>query len=173
MVDSFTIVGHRILLNPTLVINWFLASTIVVACGISGLQADGVATSANQKGESRQLTILEGKTFSGNLGPLGKPASATDLLVFSDGMFVSKGCEARCGYTAAKYQINPDGDFYQVRSETPCLKSDAVIQWRGTVKGDQIEGTFTWVNKRWYWTFEKEFWFKGELVNPDSAETGQ
>mgnify|MGYP006969683034 FL=1 len=42
------------------------------------------------------------------------------------------------------------------------------MYWRGTVRGDEIEGSFTWVNKRWYWTFEKEFSFKGRLVETNS-----
>lgn len=116
----------------------------------------------------QQIKALDGKSFSGELGLLGKPASATDLLVFDKGMFVSKGCEARCGYTAAEYQVSSEGDRYQVKSETPCLKSDAIIQWQGTVDDDSIEGTFTWINKRWYWSFEKVFWFKGKLVDSTS-----
>ena len=130
-----------------------LAGMIVFLTGICDVAAEKVV---NQDTTSAQLSFLDGKSFSGDLGPFGKPATATDLLVFNDGMFVSKGCEIRCGYTAAKYQVQVEGDNLQVESETPCLKSDAVIQWRGTVKGNQIEGTFTWVNKRWYWTFEKE-----------------
>jgi hypothetical protein len=113
----------------------------------------------------QQIKELDGKSFSGELGLIGKPASANDLLVFDNGMFVSKGCEARCGYTAAEYQVSTSGDRYQVKSETPCLNSDAIIQWQGTVDGDSIEGTFTWINKRWYWSFEKVFWFKGKLVD--------
>ena len=137
------------------------------------LQAAETTPSENQNPSALQITILEGKTFSGELGLDGKPASATDLLVFNDGMFISKGCEQRCGYTAAKYQISAKGDHFEVISETPCLKSDATILWQGTVKGDEIEGSFTWVNKRWYWTFEKKFWFKGKLVETKLDETKQ
>ena len=92
------------------------------------------------------------------------------MLIFDNGMFVSKGCEARCGYTSAEYRIRAVGDQFEVISETLCLESDATILWQGTVNGDEIEGTFTWTNRRWYWTFEKEFWFKGKLVKTDAAE---
>jgi hypothetical protein len=70
------------------------------------------------------------------------------------------------------YWVRPDrdGNGIQVMSETPCLKSDATIVWRCTVKGDQIEGTFTWTSKRWYWTIEKEFWFNGILVKSEAAQ---
>ena len=137
---------------------------------IGYLNAEDVVPAAKQSSETPQISILEGKSFRGDLGLFDSPASATDLLVFNNGMFVSKGCERRCGYTAAEYQIRAVGDQFEVISETPCLKSDATILWRGTVKGDEIEGTFTWTNKRWYWTFEKEYWFKGKLVETDAAE---
>jgi hypothetical protein len=139
----------------------------------ASLQAADTAPTENQSPGAPQISILEGKSFSGDLGLLGKPASATDLLLFNDGMFISKGCEKRCGYTAAEYQIRAEGGYFEVMSETPCLKSDATIIWQGTVKGDEIEGTFTWINKRWYWTFEKEFWFKGKLIESNAAETEQ
>ena len=139
----------------------------------SYLQATETAPAEIESPDTPQNSILDGKAFSGELGLLGKPASATDLLLFNDGMFISKGCEKRCGYTAAEYQIRAEGDHFEVISETPCLKSDATILWQGTVKGDEIEGSFTWINKRWYWTFEKEFWFKGKLVESSAAEIEQ
>ena len=137
---------------------------------IGYLSAADIVPTAKQSSGTLPISILEGKSFSGDLGLSDKPSSATDLLIFNNGMFVSKGCEARCGYTAAEYQISAVSDHFEVVSETPCLKSDATILWRGTVKGDEIEGTFTWTNRRWYWTFEKEFWFKGKLVKTDVSE---
>ena len=137
------------------------------------LKAAETAPTGSQNPAAPQISILEGKSFSGDLGLLGKPASATDLLLFNDGLFISKGCEERCGYTAAEYQIRAVGDYFEVISETPCLKSNATIIWRGKVKGNEIEGTFTWINKRWYWSFEKEFWFKGKLVESNAANTEQ
>ncbi len=137
---------------------------------IGYLKAADIVPTAKQSSGTPQISILEGKSFAGELGLSGKPASATDLLIFNNGMFVSKGCERRCGYTAAEYRMRAVGDHFEVISETPCLESDATILWRGTVKGDEIEGTFTWTNRRWYWTFEKEFWFKGKLVKTDAAE---
>ena len=142
---------------------------IFAISSVNDLKAAESKSAEIQTPGTAPITILEGKAFSGELGPPGKAASATDLLLFNDGMFVSKGCEARCGYTAAEYQIRAKGDQFEVTSETPCLKSDAIIVWRGTVTGNEIEGTFTWVNKRWYWTFEKEFWFKGKLVDANAA----
>jgi hypothetical protein len=114
---------------------------------------------------SVQIPILDGKSFSGELGLLGEAASSTDLLEFRDGIFISRECERKCGYTEGIYWLRPADDGIEVMSETPCLESDATIVWRGTVKDDKIEGTFTWTSKRWYWTIEKEFWFNGVLVD--------
>ena len=117
--------------------------------------------------EHLSITFLEGKSFAGELGQIGKPAMAEDLLIFQDGMFVSEKCQKKCGYTAGPYWMRSTEDGVQVRAETPCLKSDATIVWNGTVKGDEIEGIFTWTSRRWYWTIEKEFWFNGKLVESD------
>jgi hypothetical protein len=162
--QSISISFHALSRLIPLLLFIFLLNTI------GYLSAADIVPNAKQNSGTPQISILEGKSFSGELGLSGKPASATDMLIFDNGMFVSKGCEARCGYTSAEYRIRAVGDQFEVISETPCLKSDATILWRGTVKGDEIEGTFTWTNRRWYWTFEKEFWFKGKLVKTDAAE---
>ena len=108
--------------------------------------------------------FLEGKVFEGQLGTLGEPASTTDVLTFKDGEFISSECQEKCGYSAGDYWVRGYGDVYRVRAETLCENSDALIVWEGVINGNEIEGTFTWINKRWYWTFEKQFWFKGELL---------
>jgi hypothetical protein len=115
---------------------------------------------------SRPIDFLEGKSFRGEIGQPGEPGHATDMVIFSEGQFISKGCQEKCGYTSGDYWIHQTGDQLDVKALTPCMTADATILWEGTVKGDQIEGKFTWTNYRWYWTFEKEFWFKGKLV-PD------
>ena len=88
-------------------------------------------------------------------------------------MFISKECERKCGYTEGIYWVRPIDDGVEVLSETPCLESDATIVWRGVVKGDKIEGTFTWTSERWYWTIEKKFWFNGNLVKTNTISSEQ
>lgn len=107
---------------------------------------------------------LDGKSFETRLGPMGEPADVDDLLVFENGQFVSRECERSCGYSKVEYWVRAQADGVQMRADVPCADSGAVMYWRGTVRGNEIEGSFTWVNKRWYWTFEKEFWFEGRLV---------
>lgn len=110
--------------------------------------------------------LLDGMTFASELGPADKPANVEDLLVFENGMFVSKECERRCGYAPAPYFVRSVGAKTEFISETKCLGNDATIVWRGTVDEENgtIKGMFTWTSERWYWTIEKEFWFEGTLA---------
>jgi hypothetical protein len=120
---------------------------------------------------SPAISVLDGKSFTGELGLVGKPALTQDLFVFHEGMFASKECEKRCGYPEAPYWVRLEGDDVRFKSEAVCLKSDATMAWEGTVRGDEIEGTIIWTSRRWYWTIEKEFWFKGKLVEAGVATT--
>jgi hypothetical protein len=138
---------------------------------IAYVQADDTQPNPAQTTDSPAISVLDGKTFAGELGLVGKPGLTADLFVFREGMFVSKECERRCGYTEGPYWVRFEGDGVQFKSEIPCLKSDATMVWNGTMKGDEIEGTIAWTSKRWYWTIEKEFWFKGKLVESNVAKT--
>jgi hypothetical protein len=115
------------------------------------------------------MSLLDGKSFSGKLEGPGIDPGSTDTVVFKDGKFVSEECQKRCGYTDGPYWIRSNGDGLQFKAETPCLDADATIVWDGIVKGDDIEGTFTWTSERWYWTVKKEFSFRGKLTKPDAS----
>lgn len=136
-------------------------------------QADSMQADTTQTSSHPLMSVLDGKSFSGELGGPGITPGRKDIVVFQDGMFVSKECERRCGYTDGPYWVRSDGDGVQFKAETPCLKADATIVWTGTVKDDEIEGTFTWTSERWYWTVEKEFSFKGTLMEPDVSAAEQ
>jgi hypothetical protein len=146
-----------------------IASFLLITLALELHAAD--ATSPAQPSMIPQsIDFLEGKSFEGEIGQLGEQAHATDLVIFKDGQFISKNCQERCGYTSGDYWIRGTGDQLDVKALTPCLTADATILWEGTITGDQIEGKFTWTNNRWYWTFEKEFWFKGKLVTNSDGD---
>ena len=134
---------------------WFAFSPVTMPVQAENLEATAVSGSG----------VLDGMTFVAGLGPVGKPADLQDKLVFANGMFVSTECERRCQYPARPYFVRQVGDKTEFVSETRCPTKDAKIVWRGTVDGEAIEGVFTWTTVRWYWTIEKEFSFKGTLVN--------
>lgn len=113
---------------------------------------------------------LDNMTFTGALGPDGKPKDIPDSFVFENGTFVSKECELRCKYPARPYFVRTNGNKTEFISETKCPYKDAKIIWRGTVEGDTIKGKSTWVVKRWYWTIENSFEFEGKLVSKPATK---
>ena len=134
----------------------FAAGSLLACLCLSGAVSNADPVPVN--------TVLDGKVFQSQLGMQGQPGDIDDLLVFENGEFVSEECERRCGYAKVEYWVRANGDAIEMRADVPCTDSGAVMYWRGTVRGDEIEGSILWVNKRWYWTFEKELWFKGRLV---------
>lgn len=148
---------------------YVLATVLIVQLGFTAYaQADSTQTDTRQWSDYPLMSILDGKSFSGELAGPGIDSGSTDVVVFKDGMFVSEECQKRCGYTDGPYWIRSNGEGgVQFKAETPCLDADASIVWNGIVRGDEIEGTFTWTSERWYWTVEKEFSFKGKLIESE------
>jgi hypothetical protein len=105
---------------------------------------------------------LDGKSFAGEFGPIGKPADGIDTWVFRDGSFWSKSC-LECGFPRSVYSSTAESGAFDFKTTTSCPVSDAEIVWEGTVNDGKIEGVYTWTRKRWYRTIRKRFWFKGTL----------
>ncbi len=148
-----------IAVSTALVVGWYELSGSAKplhAAKVDAAVADGSGT-------------LDGLIFSGELGPLGRPADVKDKLVFADGMFVSKECEKRCNYPARPYFVRQRGEKVEFISETQCPTKDAKIVWRGTVENESISGEATWTVNRWYWKVEKKFWFEGTLADPATS----
>jgi len=140
-------------------------------CCLAGAYAgDMTPESAQSDAAENGSSVLDGRSFSGEIGHAGKDAFDTDVWVFRNGMFASKDCE-KCGFPESPYWVRFEDDGVRFKAKTQCPRTDAIIEWKGMVKGDRIEGTFTWTKERWYWTIEKEFWFKGKLVDSEVAMT--
>jgi len=105
---------------------------------------------------------LDGRSFTGEFGPIGKSSNGTDTWVFQNGSFSSKSC-LECGFPQSVYSSESRSGEIDFKTTTSCPVSDAEIVWEGTVNGGEIEGVFTWTKKRWYRTVRKRFWFKGRL----------
>ncbi len=118
--------------------------------------------------DAQRWSILDGQEFSGQFGAIGKGAKGNDSWIFDNGTFLSKSC-LECGFPETQYLVRFENEEVLFEAETQCPVSDATIAWQGTIKDGKIEGVYTWIKKRWYWTIEKEFWFKGTLteVPPD------
>jgi len=94
--------------------------------------------------------LLDGQRFVGDLGEKGKAADErNDLLTFSDGRFHSAACD-KWSFGKAGYRATKVGDAIAFEAET-VSESDGRMVWRGTVRGDVLEGTFVHYRKpAWY-----------------------
>ncbi len=100
---------------------------------------------------------LDGKTFTGQIGPQGKTDGQADDFVFSDGSFESTLCTT-FGYGKGAYQTESKDGAVTFTAETTS-KDGGTMQWHGAVKEDQIEGTVVSTEKGKASTS----WFKGTL----------
>lgn len=127
---------------------------IVVLLGLTLLVA-GVALAAESANG-----MLDGKTFSGTLGEKGKIKGDKDNYVFKDGTFRLTACDAY-GFSAAVYTAKAEGDAIAFESTTQSTK-EGEMAWKGTVKGDAVEGTAVWKKGG---KAAEDYWFTGTLKN--------
>ena len=101
---------------------------------------------------------LDGRTYVGESGEKGKVKAEREEILFKDGTFRSKPCDAY-GFSAAPYKASPvdGGTAFEVVTLSP---KEGEIRWKGTVKGDRLEGTFVWKKKG---QADIEYWTKATL----------
>jgi hypothetical protein len=101
---------------------------------------------------------LDGKTFTAQVGEKGKDKGDAEDIIFKDGMFRSTGCD-QYGFTEAAYTATAAGETITWESTSTSPK-EGKMHWKGTVKGDTIEGSAHWVKAG-----QKpiEYWVKGSL----------
>ena len=94
--------------------------------------------------------MLDGQRFVGDLGEKGKAADErNDMLTFANGQFHSAACD-QWKFSKAKYTATRTGDAIAFEAET-VSESDGRMVWRGTIRGDVLEGTFIHYRKpAWY-----------------------
>jgi hypothetical protein len=122
-----------------------------VAVAVAGLVAMGGTAMA--KGGA-----LDGKSFTVDSGEKGKPAGKeVEKLTFKDGKFRSAACDAY-GFGDAAYTAHPAGAATAWEADTVSPK-EGRIHWKGTAKGDTVEGTFVWSKPG---QAPIEYWFKSK-----------
>jgi hypothetical protein len=104
---------------------------------------------------------LDGKTFSGKEGHIGKEALGDDTVVFENGKFISNGCK-EWGFSGGDYTTTVDGDKVHFVADTYSEKYGR-ITWTGTVAGDHIDATYIWYDKGKYSKPEQVKWFSGDI----------
>ena len=112
-----------------------------------------------------QTPALDGKVFIADAGEKGKAADEKgDVITFSGGKFHSSLCD-QWGYGKGDYKTTVLGDALVFEVETVSPK-DGRLVWKGTVRGDQIEGTFIHYRKGGFFNANPapiEHWLKGAI----------
>jgi hypothetical protein len=107
--------------------------------------------------------LLDGKVFLVKSGEQGKEASHhDDYLIFRDGMFVSSDCAEDLNFRESTYSATTQGNGIRFRAQTTSPTHGTMI-WEGTMQGDVMDATARWIDKRWYWTIDRNYWFRGQL----------
>ena len=105
---------------------------------------------------------LDGKVFLGEAGEKGKAADEKgDVISFADGKFHSSYCD-QYGFNKGDYTARAEGDATVFEVETVSDK-EGRLKWKGVLKGNTLEGTFTHYRKpAWYRPNPEplERWFK-------------
>jgi hypothetical protein len=85
---------------------------------------------------------LDGKTFPGEMMEKGKAKGDQDTFVFKDGKFRSTACDAY-GFTETAYAgaVSDVATTFEAVATSP---KEGTMKWKGTVKGDSVEGTAVW-----------------------------
>jgi hypothetical protein len=102
--------------------------------------------------------LLDASTFVGTMTENGKTRADEDQLVFKDGKFRSTVCDAY-GFTEAPYSVYQSDVSTGFEAEAHSPK-EGTMKWKGTVKGNTIEGTADWVKKG---QADAHYTFKGKL----------
>lgn len=122
-----------------------IAAMLIASAGVLDVKAEGA---------------LDGRSFSGMIGPAEKPDLA-DALFFDDGFFWSDIC-TRCGFVPGPYDTEETSDGVRF---TGTLESESRgrFDYDGLVANDgSIRVSITWERSRWYWTTRREIVFLGE-----------
>ncbi len=109
---------------------------------------------------------LDGMEFVGETGEQGKKANNPDTISFEEGIFSSTSCE-RHGFGPAPYSVVKQGDTYKF-SATLVSSDTGTLEWQGTIIGNTADATYRWKHKRWFWTIDRDYWYKG--TGPSSQQ---
>jgi len=115
-------------------------------------------------GGGQTSNLLDGKTFLVKSGEHGKKAyHHADYLIFRDGTFVSTNCGELTDFRESTYSATTERDGIRFRAETTSPTHGTMI-WDGTLRGDVMDASARWIDKRWYWTVDRMYWFRGKLL---------
>jgi hypothetical protein len=104
---------------------------------------------------------LDGKSFIGETGEMGKKSSEEDEIRFENGRFTSVDCE-KYGFESGSYTTTVERDKTHFVADTYSNKTGRII-WAGTVNGNKLDATYVWYKKGKYSKPKQIKWFKGTI----------
>jgi hypothetical protein len=109
---------------------------------------------------------LDGKKYLGDIGDKGKRADETGaVFTFADGKFSSSVCD-KYGFVRGAYTTVKEGDVLRFEAKTISAEY-GTNEWRGTVKGNDLDGVLVWHKKPSFFSRNPapvEKWFKAKLM---------
>ena len=110
--------------------------------------------------------LLGGKIYTIELTPQEKkPKPESDEISFKSDKFTSKLMKTDNEFAPSAYTVTVDSSDAAnkvITFETESKNSgEELLKWSGTIKGDEIEGTAVWTNKKG--KTKKEYAFTGTL----------
>ena len=105
--------------------------------------------------------VLDGKTYTGPTGKMGKSANGEEEIQFMNGKFYSVGC-AEWGFGEAPYSAQVTGNTITFESITTSPKHGKIV-WSGTIIGNKVDAIYKWTKKGFFGTRKQDKWFKGTL----------
>jgi hypothetical protein len=104
-------------------------------------------------------SLLDGKTFHGEIVDEKGKVEAKDVVTFRDGKFRSAVC-ADLGIAESPYFVRTEGETTHFLVEAGNQDTGTMV-FRGIVRGEQAEWRGVWSKDRWYWRVRREVQFKG------------
>jgi len=102
---------------------------------------------------------LDGRWFKVEVGEKGKPKAEDDQISFTAGKLHSKACDPY-GFGSGAYKATVKDGVTSFEAETTSAK-EGKIRWKGTVKGDLVEGLYVWTKAG---QADIEYWLKGRIA---------
>lgn len=129
------------------------------------------ASQAEQTAPSRAppISVLDGKTFTGEIIPSGKTSGRAEDFVFSGGKFHSKVC-LEWGFKPGPYWVRLEKGRVHFMSRLTSA-DNGVMTYQGTIVDSKMDATVDWIKPRWYWTMKRQFRFQG-AENKSPAKAG-
>ena len=154
---------------------WAVAVSLAIAVLLPSTalpQSATISTDAKIIRPNKSGGLLDGRQFKAGIlradaEPDGEKPPLGDQLMFSNGKFSSAVCK-RYNFAEAPYWVRVEGDQVHFLAELTS-PTDGKMVWKGTVRGDTLEGTMRWTKERWYWTIDTEHVIRGKLENGANA----